>query len=1126
MRKGLVPEGCPHPPSKLDAFYGSKRDGQTIGVSLMELQATHPSCFAVEFDCYHASKAGVAFESVAAGMRYISALPPHKRCFYEFLAEDAPKRLYFDVDLQMHNCEKLHDPMSGGYTDVPPKHKFTTYLGHVKGRPPQQTLQTDFSYHTQISAAQVLQLYDAIERHELRSAFRFVQEFVQQTYGQRIEPHDVICMRAKRQTDRAPGALPLAEKFSYHLVVKHLVMTDVASFRRALSSFHRKEAANFDAEAVDCAPYHRNGVFRMLGCCKNGKENHLVFDRRMNENAELDFCQDIPPEDTLVAHFRGPTTAIPELAPAGTTCRDVLRRAPAAFRGEEPAIHREYRREIQAVLAAGFFEQFTLGDMTDPGGQTFYVQLQNKCSPRTCLFLHHTEQGHKSNNAFLACSRRNPVEIDVYFGCHSGRCDGKRALVGTMRVAGKSSVVVYTAATRADLRVSCAPIAFPVGDRLTLRQRDYYGLRGKCMMHLAEPMGSGKTEQLVRYLAKQADKRWLVVANLRILTGQIHERLQRVTECSYYRGQDGRVGTVLDHPHLVVCFASIWREVGQYDIIVVDETTALLEQLGSMERSERCFDRLMDLLRRADQTLMLDAHFTPIHQQFMQELGGRAIRRTLSNAPQRSRYKIVHNVPKQSYLAYLTHLLDAGETLLVPCTSRKTALEIHRTLAGRRASVIVRETPEDERAQLLEALRKRRGNKRTRMDALVFSPAITTGVDIQLPFHRVVAVFEAASVSGYTAAQMLHRGRNVLNSEVTIFFQGPLHHTPKACEKERASADFRGSSKKELKLLAEHEAVAHLNDRTPIPHLYGWDSKKARMLLFEPRATALHPLRYYRSAVLASSTHIHASRGEVDDAEHSDTSPLLDLVAMNLQQSQNLHMIFLPQLMDTAPCTHVSAHSFLQGFKQVTQPPAADCEFEDAPVLEEHQMKQVLLKMKYASLTSAMAASVLKTKVQLCFGGTELATKGNFGILSSDLFWYMYQVYWQYPALSLKEKARELIARRPPGLNAPPGNPLDQAIIALQLLCVLHIDGPPHPPGTDEQCALCKEFNSRTIVPKIQFHWPKLIRTSKPDLSQVFNQMATPFHVQLPALTMRRGFPDPEKICEEARGRLRRLQPP
>ena len=377
IMKGYVPVGCSDSPANLDAFCGTKVEGQTLGVSLKELTATDPSLFAVEFDANdRGAKKAAVFASVDEGFKYLERINPMQRCFYEFLSEDAEKRLYFDVDARVHNAMKLHDPSDGSFKDIPKSCQFGTYMRNMKCR---HVLQEDFSYETRLTSAQLVELYDEVEKQVLGGAFRFIQDFLETTYSHRIEASDVICMRATRHLDLDSRYLPKSEKFSYHLVVKQLTMVDVRHFQNDLKCFYRKHAVDGEhVEHVDCAPYGRNGVFRMLGCCKLGKQNHLIFDKRMNKNT-FDFCQDLPPAETLITHFDGPTIPLPQLTGPEVTCSDVLRPGPSRIVLPRREIDEMYVRALEQLLhSREFFSQFHLGAMTSVTEETFYVQLLNQ----------------------------------------------------------------------------------------------------------------------------------------------------------------------------------------------------------------------------------------------------------------------------------------------------------------------------------------------------------------------------------------------------------------------------------------------------------------------------------------------------------------------------------------------------------------------------------------------------------------------------------------------------------------------------------------------------------------------------------------------------------------------------
>ena len=289
------------------------------------------------------------------------------------------------------------------------------------------------------------------------------------------------------------------------------------------------------------------------------------------------------------------------------------------------------------------------------------------------------------------------------------------------------------------------------------------------------PMGSGKTERvLVPFIAqaRAEDRHPLAVCHRRSLTAQLAAR----AGIKEYRDMaPGEADTV---SALAVCLNSIINPmfggiVDRTRAVAVDEAAQTLRALatGTVDRRAAVAERLEQVLRDADQVVLLDAGIDRIALDYAAKVaaGRPVILATVKPDPQDVTLHVATREGGRNEVVGRIHAeLAAGGRVIV---ATDNASEAERVAAAIRAqhpdAPLLLVTAEDTAEPAVRAFLERPDEEAPKYRAIVYSPAISSGVSITAPGFAAFGVFFGI-IPPMEALQQVRRYRPATEIHVAI----------------------------------------------------------------------------------------------------------------------------------------------------------------------------------------------------------------------------------------------------------------------------------------------------------------------------------------------------------------------
>ncbi|MCW6036800.1 hypothetical protein K4A83_11080 [Spirulina subsalsa FACHB-351] len=285
------------------------------------------------------------------------------------------------------------------------------------------------------------------------------------------------------------------------------------------------------------------------------------------------------------------------------------------------------------------------------------------------------------------------------------------------------------------------------------------------MVIVRAPMGSGKTENLIRPLMQAAPK-----------AAYIAHRVSLVGDAAYrLNTQHYRNVLAAEMPwvsHLACCVNSITHPkfangdgrswFTTVDTLCIDEASQVLRHIatGPVDQPTRVMDGLVEAIQSARQVLLCDADANDSLIELCEMARPGEPIHILEVDAANDHVRVDHSDHESVWQQALEAAI-AGERVLVANDSaesaKKLAVMIHKYRPEARVLLVHKESKADPDA---ERFLDRPNDEAPRWDVLIYSPAISSGVSITTPhFTRHFGIFSGQTVSPSDAIQMLRRDR-------------------------------------------------------------------------------------------------------------------------------------------------------------------------------------------------------------------------------------------------------------------------------------------------------------------------------------------------------------------------------
>ena len=303
------------------------------------------------------------------------------------------------------------------------------------------------------------------------------------------------------------------------------------------------------------------------------------------------------------------------------------------------------------------------------------------------------------------------------------------------------------------------------------------------MVIVRAPMGSGKTEQLIRPIM-QASPKSAYIAHRVSLVGDAAYRLNT----QHYRNVLSAEMPWVSH--LACCVNSITHPkfhngdglswFTTLDTLCIDEASQVLRHIatGPVDQPTRVMDGLVEAIQSARQVLMCDADANDSLIELCEMARPGEPIHVLEVDAANDHVRIDHSDHESVWQQALDAAI-AGERVLVANDSaesaKKMAAMIQQHNPSARVLLVHKESKSDPDA---ERFLDRPNDEATRWDVLIYSPAISSGVSITTShFTRHYGIFSGQTVSPSDAIQMLRRDRTARHYVLGIGISRTMRET-------------------------------------------------------------------------------------------------------------------------------------------------------------------------------------------------------------------------------------------------------------------------------------------------------------------------------------------------------------
>lgn len=285
------------------------------------------------------------------------------------------------------------------------------------------------------------------------------------------------------------------------------------------------------------------------------------------------------------------------------------------------------------------------------------------------------------------------------------------------------------------------------------------------MVIVRAPMGSGKTENLIRPIMKSAPK-----------AAYIAHRVSLVGDAAYrLNTQHYRNVMATEMPwvtHLACCVNSITHPkfhngdgrswFTTVDALCIDEASQVLRHIatGTVDQPARVMDGLVEAIQSARQVLLCDADANDSLIELCEMARPGEPIHVLEIDAENDHVRVDHS-DHESVWQQALNAAVAGERVLVANDSSESAKKLAVMIRQQRPEARVLLVHKDSKADPdAERFLDRPNDEATRWDVLIYSPAISSGVSITTQhFTRHFGIFSGQTVSPSDAIQMMRRDR-------------------------------------------------------------------------------------------------------------------------------------------------------------------------------------------------------------------------------------------------------------------------------------------------------------------------------------------------------------------------------
>lgn len=579
------------------------------------------------------------------------------------------------------------------------------------------------------------------------------------------------------------------QKLSLHMTIWHYDHRGLLAFRGTEEAIMTvKHLFKLDPRLepyLDHSVYNKNSLMRMVGSCKQGKEDYplrmvkgledrMVITKWANE--PLLNILVVPSDAVLVRHYDSTVASRPKSgAEGGPTTSNTAVVMPVN------QLEREYAYSVIAALQYSVHSSFK------------YQNYRQDARTKThCLLYNHHQLGHCPVNTLQHHDNRNMMVKYSYTGQITMYCGGANCVgVGGKTLDGYLKEKMNDAALHVNARyITNARRDDPEFSSLVDEWSSRFDSPNQCLA-IKSGLGTGKTE-----LITQMVKPLRTVLVICCRTSLCENCLERFSDGFILYSQiDGSIADRQRYPKVIVCLDSIGRLCSEwspaptefFNTVIIDEIRSVLLHLSAstLQYPMDVIRTLHSFLGGAQRILASDGMFDLDCYHFFESIG-RPIKLVINDyMPVEHRRTFKFGMTIGEAFDEIVELLKEGKNVVAPSLSSKVCEKLiiyvkDAKIPGISENDLLMHIAEqaDEVKRTLKNVNILWKTKRL----VTFSPCVDTGVDFNLKhFHSVFSFINSGAAGANAVVQQNFRVRHLENPIVNVVYGNGVSTTGSPC---------------------------------------------------------------------------------------------------------------------------------------------------------------------------------------------------------------------------------------------------------------------------------------------------------------------------------------------------------
>jgi hypothetical protein len=273
--------------------------------------------------------------------------------------------------------------------------------------------------------------------------------------------------------------------------------------------------------------------------------------------------------------------------------------------------------------------------------------------------------------------------------------------------------------------------------------------------------GMGKTVEIVEELGFNKDASVLVVCGKRTLG---RKQLDDLEKQGFVYYENLGKGLLKNNKKLIVQIDSLWRVIGKYEYLILDEFTYSENQVVIFTKNKKqCIDALIHRIKTTPKVIVADAFIDDNTVDLFRMM--RDDITIYENIYPKQENKTVYMVTSHGkFISMIYESIRQGKKLIIPCGSKDDVNTLYKEIVEMGQSIRIKTYTSDKVIDIDPT------TEWIDYDIIIFTSVCEAGNSFVHPhFHRCFGYFTPMSFPPESAAQMVLRSRQLIDGEIYIY---------------------------------------------------------------------------------------------------------------------------------------------------------------------------------------------------------------------------------------------------------------------------------------------------------------------------------------------------------------------